>query len=809
MGVPFTLSMCVMEDNCSEMAEIVDFAAEVGAANVHYLWYFVRGRGGDAGLVDPAAIFEQLEKAAASAQRRDITIDNIEAFRAQVFSPSGTLRDGGNSGWESVTVGPDDRLYPSPALVGVPSLGTPLGRDLALAWRQSPVLEDLRRSTAADQTSPLRFLVGGGDHDHSFVHGGRFLGDDPYLPLYEKIALWLITSEAARQRDDGPPGLRLKMGEVLERCGDAGEVALVHSNCLLALASTDHVGIVSEFYTRASESPKEEIANPVHYPEALTDHVPPDCMVRSYGCGSPVLDAAIQPGETVVDLGSGTGVECLIAAKIVGPEGRVVGIDMLEPMLDLARKGAESARARLGYGNVEFTKAYLESLPLDDESADVVLSNCVLNLSRHKRRTFGEIFRVLKEGGRLVVSDVVCENEPPSAIRNDDTLRGECIAGALTQRDLVGLLEESGFASVRILKRFPYRVVRDHPFFSLTFEARRASRTRVKQLIYRGPFAAVLTMEGDLITPGSTCCVAVPEHLADPGQVFELDPTGTIANADVGSSACCVVAPPDESGAAGCCGATPERLSREQPGPASQHRQGCMTCGAPLVYANEETEVSCELCGDRLLSSVRCEGGHFVCDDCHTEDGLQVIESGCLRAVATDMISLFRRIRAHPSIRMHGPEHHALVPGVILATYRNLGGDLSDDKIRSGIRRGAKMPGGACGFMGVCGAAVGVGIAFGVILESNPVTPVARRIAQSVTSEVLAEIATLEAARCCQRECWVAFRKAAELSGTLLRVTLRADDPGVCDQVHSNAECAGPSCPLYDSSAKLVKTDAR
>ena len=161
----------------------------------------------------------------------------------------------------------------------------------------------------------------------------------------------------------------------------------------------------------------------------------------------------------MVDLGSGRGVECFIAARQVGARGKAIGVDMLEQMLAAAQRGAAAVAVNLGYRNLEFRHGYLEQLPLEDQSVDVVLSNCVMNLSPDKRRAFGEILRVLRPGGRLVISDVVCEEEPDAAIRNDDILRGECIGGALTQRDLVGILEEAGFVAVRFLKRFPYRVV--------------------------------------------------------------------------------------------------------------------------------------------------------------------------------------------------------------------------------------------------------------------------------------------------------------------------------------------------------------
>jgi SAM-dependent methyltransferase len=591
------------------------------------------------------------------------------------------------------------------------------------------------------------------------------------------------------------------MGDVLERCGARGEVALVHSNCLLAVASKDDVRIVEEYYSEAARSPRGEILNPVHYPEELATHIPRECLVRTYGCGSPVTDAEIRPGETVVDLGSGTGVECLIAAKLVGREGSVIGIDMLDPMLALARKGAAAVGERLGYANVRFEKAFLEALPLADGTADVVLSNCVINLSHHKRRTFAEILRVLKEGGRLVVSDVVCENEPPGTIRNDETLRGECIAGALTQRDLVGLLEEAGFLSFRVHNRFPYRVVAGHPFFSMTFEARKPAGKRTRRLVYRGPLAAAIMRDGTLLPAGDTRVVENGEVFDCADQIFEVGASGEIVNANNGDSpCCCAYIPPEETAARGTTAlrgaAAPDSA---EPAPAKLSR-GCMACGAPIEYSPEERQVHCEYCHAGFVSTAVCAAGHFVCDACHAEDGLTLIERICRTTRETDMIGLLGQIRAHRAIPLHGPEHHALVPGIILATYRNLGGSLPDDRIPAGIRRGATVPGGACGFLGSCGAAVGVGIAFALILESTPLTPVARRHAQVATSAVLAKISRLEAARCCQRECYLALRKAAELSRDLLPVTLRADVPLDCEQAGTNEECIGATCPLFDGA---------
>lgn len=788
-GVPFTLSMCVMQSNVCDLPGLVDWSAEVGAANVHLMWYFVRGRGGQEGWAKVDEIFDQLRPAALRAEAAGVGLDNIDALKGQVFAPAGTIHDGAGAGWDSVAVGPDGRLYPSPALVGVEALATGIDGELADAWQGSQVLERIRRVTAAGLNSPLRFILGGGDLDHCYTHAGQFLGCDPYEPLHERTALWLIAREASRQPNDGPPRLRLKMGDVLESCGPHGPVATVHSNCLLSVAQVDGHTAVGKFYAGAAANPREEIRNPVLYPEELIGHVPEEARIRSYGCGSPVVDAAPQPGDVVVDLGSGTGVECFIAARLVGPDGRVIGVDMLDVMLDLARRGAEQVERRLGFRNIEFRKGYLETLPLEDQSVDLVLSNCVLNLATNKRRVFAEIFRVLKPAARLMISDVVCETEPNAEIRNDDSLRGECIAGALTQRDLFGLLDEAGFVATYALKRFPYRVVQGHPFYSLTFEAMKPGASATKTVMYRGPEAALLTASGQLLPAGTTCRIAGGGPTRSGGDLFEFDEHGNVVNVQVEPCLSCAVPPETRAELK----PTLVRLAAA----AERHTADCMVCGAPLKYLEGERNIACSFCGRSLPANAICEQGHFVCDACHAQDELSLIEQVCLTTDETDLIALMAKIRRHPNVPLHGPGHHALVPGVILSTYRNLGGELSDDLIRTGIRRGAQIAGGACGFVGVCGAATGVGIAFSIILQANPLKAAERQIVQTVMQRVMQRLAALEAARCCQRECWLVLRAAAELSAQYLPIPLRADAPLACWQWERNAECITGRCPLW------------
>jgi arsenite methyltransferase len=166
------------------------------------------------------------------------------------------------------------------------------------------------------------------------------------------------------------------------------------------------------------------------------------------GCGNPQALAALQAGETVLDLGSGAGIDCLLAAAKVGPTGHVIGVDMTDDMLQKARANADKVGAR----NVEFRKGEIEVLPVEDNAVDVVISNCVLNLVPDKNQAFREIYRVLKRGGRLAVSDIAWEKEPAPAVRKDlDALVG-CIGGALVLADYVDRLRRAGFARVRVDK---------------------------------------------------------------------------------------------------------------------------------------------------------------------------------------------------------------------------------------------------------------------------------------------------------------------------------------------------------------------
>ena len=187
------------------------------------------------------------------------------------------------------------------------------------------------------------------------------------------------------------------------------------------------------------------------YSDAETSGLPANAVAASLGCGNPTALLALEPGQTVLDLGSGGGIDVLLSAKRVGPTGKVYGLDMTDEMLALARDNQRKA----GATNVEFLKGTIESIPLPDNSVDVIISNCVINLSSDKDTVLREAFRVLKPGGRFAVSDVVVRGEVPADIRRNMELWVGCIAGALEEQDYGAKLRAAGFADVEVE---PWRV---------------------------------------------------------------------------------------------------------------------------------------------------------------------------------------------------------------------------------------------------------------------------------------------------------------------------------------------------------------
>lgn len=217
----------------------------------------------------------------------------------------------------------------------------------------------------------------------------------------------------------------------------------------------------------------KEISRNVGYAEGQLEEAPEDANL-GLGCGNPTAIASIRAGETVLDLGSGAGLDCFLAAAKVGPGGRVIGVDMTPDMIERA---ARIARGH-GYQNVEFRLGEIEHMPVEDGSVDLILSNCVINLSPDKPRVFAEAFRVLKPGGRLCISDLVLAGDLPGRVRNSVAAYIGCLSGAVRKEEYLRLIDAAGFSCISVVREQPFpvdcmlndetaRVLLDDPSFSV------------------------------------------------------------------------------------------------------------------------------------------------------------------------------------------------------------------------------------------------------------------------------------------------------------------------------------------------------
>ena len=247
-----------------------------------------------------------------------------------------------------------------------------------------------------------------------------------------------------------------------------------------------------------------------------------------------------------------------------------------------------------------------------------------------------------------------------------------------------------------------------------------------------------------------------------------------------------------------CCSPETENTGKESSQDTDIYKSGCAVCGLPLIYFWKNKESACFYCGQVLRANAGCPNGHFVCDHCHSADAIEIIKKVCLHSQQTDMVELMQTMRSHPLFRIHGPEHHSMVPAVILTALRNTGYPISDEEIHTAIERGKAVSGGACAFLGACGAAIGVGIAVSLVLKASPYDGDKRQTVQQVTQTVLARIASYKAPRCCQRDSWLALKEASALiqkhTGKSLTVNFLA-----CEQFPLSKECIHDQCPLWSS----------
>lgn len=586
LGFDVSLTTVVTRENLSELPELTRHTAQSGAKSQHLMWSHRRGRAAqsDNGFFpETADILVALMETADEAARQGVALDNLEAARRRVNGPPGVKYDLGNAGWDSLCVYADGVVYPSAALADHPPLACGRLGDTGLSeiFASSPILERFREASLARRSQalsdPFRFLTGGGDLEHAYFFSADERGEgdlsapDPYYPIAVALARRAIreiaeTKRAGRNRRSGydPPALYHSMGDGSIACGLADGVAAempvltLHSNCVLSFDVDKPRELVRDFYGKAAEEPNLELCCPTKFDPADVGHIPTAVVERFYGCGSPVSLADLREGEAFLDLGSGAGIDVFIAAKRVGPSGRAIGVDMTDPMLAIANENRPIVAGNLGYDCTEFRKGFLEAIPADDRSVNVVTSNCVVNLSPDKEKVFAEIWRVLKDNGRVVIADIVSEGEVPPHLKTNPELWGECTVGALTAEGFVAGLESAGFYGIEILRKTYWKSIEGHPFSSMTvrgwkFEKTAGCAFRGQRAIYLGPAKALLDEEGHTFPRGlavEICTDTAAKLTAPPyaGTFRVIEPEG-----DDGSLEASARSRPDDPCAPGCC----------------------------------------------------------------------------------------------------------------------------------------------------------------------------------------------------------------------------------------------------------------
>jgi MoaA/NifB/PqqE/SkfB family radical SAM enzyme/SAM-dependent methyltransferase len=526
LGFEVSLTTVTTRRNLAELPELPRVARQVGASSQHLMWTHKRGRAAvslNGFFPDPPALVEAVLRTADAAEEAGVQLDNLEVVKRRVNGVPGVKYDFGNGGWDSLCVNFDGKVYPTAALANEPALlcGDATREGLGSILERSPVVRSLRSATVARKPSArddaFRFFTGGGDWEHAWCFsGGDPLAADPYYPIQLALVRRVMTTlgkekgaRTNRRSGYAAPLVLHAMGEGAIACGTADgalaeqPVLTLHSNCVLSFDVDKPRARVRAYYSAAAEQPKPDLCCPIKYDADAVAHIPQAVLDRFYGCGSPITFANVKAGETVVDLGSGAGIDVFIAAKLVGPMGRAIGIDMTDAMLAVANENKPLVAAALGYDVVEFRKGYLEQLPVESKSVDVITSNCVVNLSPDKPRVFEEMWRVLKDRGRIVISDIVSEREVPPHLKVNPELWGECLVGALTQEQFLAQLERAGFYGLTLLRNTYWKDVEGHPFFSLTVQGFKYEKTagcvyRGHRAVYLGPGKAFIDEEGHL-----------------------------------------------------------------------------------------------------------------------------------------------------------------------------------------------------------------------------------------------------------------------------------------------------------------------
>ncbi len=233
-----------------------------------------------------------------------------------------------------------------------------------------------------------------------------------------------------------------------------------------------------------------------------------------------------------------------------------------------------------------------------------------------------------------------------------------------------------------------------------------------------------------------------------------------------------------------------------------EHSTGCLICGAEIRYGDAERRLTCHYCGAQALSNVACANGHYVCDACHSASANELIERTCSASISPGPLAQAMALMRDPRIKMHGPEHHFLVPAVLLSAFCSATGRDAEEKARligKARKRAEEVKGGSCGFNGACGAGIGAGIFMSVATGATPVSRAEWRLANLATAESLREIADRGGPRCCKRDTFIAIRTAVSLARRELGADIPEEPAPLCEWSPRNKECLEAGCPFFST----------
>jgi radical SAM protein with 4Fe4S-binding SPASM domain len=511
IGITPIVSTAISKLNEKDIARTSRFLSKLGIQEHNVLWMHAKGRGAnnlDDLYVPSENIARAMKKLKKEYKEQEVIFDNVESLKVRVRTKRGRKNDLCNNCYEKICVNSDGHVYPCASLNGDRNFdaGSVRKESLKDIWLNSKVMEKGRDNSVQNKPECrdcyLEYFCGGGCTSHSYYASevdtgkGSVTALDPYCSTYKSMfedIIWELASEGVTPQngkgyaaplvynamDSKLPG---HLGAGIKSIDKNFEVGCYHCSCVLSVDVEDDEEVckpeikghvtktVKKKFSNAAYNPVADYYCPTGYDPKDLAHIPNEVLDVSYGCGNPAALADIKKGETIVDLGAGGGIDCFIAAKRLGKKGKVIGIDMTDEMLEKARESSGKVGEVLGYDIVEFRTGNIMELPVDSDSVDLVISNCVINLTEDKDKVLEEIYRILKPGGRFIISDIVSDKPVPGYLKRDKELWNACLSGALTDRKFTEVAENAGFSNVTMTNNYLYKKVEFIEFYSITLK---------------------------------------------------------------------------------------------------------------------------------------------------------------------------------------------------------------------------------------------------------------------------------------------------------------------------------------------------